>query len=161
MFTKKEIELAPKVYEAIKQIAKRRERKWEWKPEEGYWGLTDYGEAVLIYKNVEQESQKNCPLLANTKVYGITACIGPGYHEVGIPILHWEEIERILGELGFAIPFDFHVTFENKFLLVLSDEHGIPKAEGTGKTRQEAAQQAVISLGEKLINEGGERNEIR
>jgi len=164
MFTKEEIKLAPKVYEAIKRISAKTEKYpcltkdqdgtkqltyKEWKPEEGDWGLTDYGEVVLIYRNTEEKSQRNCPLLANTEVYGITACIGPGYHEVGIPFLRWEEIERILGELGFATPFDFHVTFENKFLLLLSDADGIPKAEGIGKTRQEAVQKAVIKLGEK------------
>jgi len=86
MFTKVEIDLAPGVYDVLKRFG------WEWKPQEGEWALTDTGEAVLIYKNIDKKSKKNCPLLANTRDYGVTSCIGPEYHEVGTPIIHWEKI---------------------------------------------------------------------
>ena len=137
MFSKAEIKLAPKVHKVLKKLG------YKWIPEEGEWGLTDYGEAVLIYRNVDEKSKENCSLLANTETYGVTACIGPGYHEVGIPILHWEKIEEVLEKMGWS-RFQF-TRWGNgvRVDIFLREQHIF----GRGKTRQLAVMRSIIKLG--------------
>jgi len=146
MFTKEEIEIANPCYEALKKLG------WEWEPKEGEWGLTDYGETVLIYKNVDKKSKKNCPLLANTDVYGITSCIGPEYHEVGIPILHWEKIKKILEGLGYFIALSIS-NYGGEIMVTGTDEYEhdatLFELSYKGNNVQKAVMETVIKLGEE------------
>ena len=151
MFTKEEIELAPKVYEVLKGMG------WKWEPKEGDWALTDTGEAVLIYKNMDEKSKENCPFLANTtSSYGITSCIGPEFHEVGIPILHWERIEEILEKRGYDLYVDLneilelYIPPEGHYAKFLNYRDRSIWAEGVGRTRQEAVMKSVAELGRKI-----------
>lgn len=142
MFSKEAIKLTPKVCEVLKELG------WEkWEPEEGEWGLTDYNEAVLIYKNIDK-NKKNCPLLANTE-YGVTSCIGPEYHEVGIPILHWEKIRKIVEGLYNHDFYKFRIEIMNRAFVEIQDTaFNTQVEERVEDSCQIAVMKAVIELGE-------------
>ena len=128
--------------------------RWKWKPEPGEWGLTDYDEVVLIVPNWDEKSKKNCPVLAISQFYGNTACVGPDYHEVGIPILPWETIERVLEGVGcevFAHP-DYTEPYSKRgYYCVIKREKGKRiVTEGRGKSRTIAVYEAVIALGKEM-----------
>lgn len=143
---------AEETTEAIEKIAKKLKKTWKWKPEPGQWGLTDYGEAVLIFPNWDEKSKKNCPLMAITDAYGITSCIGPDYHEVGIPILEWEEIARILGEWGLRISFNTVYTswkdfdYECEIRGIYRTGYQFLTSGPRRKSRQEATMEAIKGL---------------
>jgi len=139
MFSKAEIKLAPKVHKVLKELG------YKWRPEEGEWGLTDYGEAVLIYRNIDEKTKENCPLLANTETYGVTACIGPGYHEVGIPILHWERIKKIV-ELDPEC--HFHIEIKQRAMVQLKYSFLNELDYDMCDTCQEAVMRQLIKYGE-------------
>lgn len=51
--------------------------KKRWEPKPGDWAMTDWNEVVLVYHDLDG-------LVARTETYGITCCVGPEYHEVGM-----------------------------------------------------------------------------
>jgi len=151
---------AEETVEAIGEIAKKLKKTWRWKPEPGQWGLTDYGEAVLIIPNWDEKSRKNCPVMAITDAYGITSCIGPDYHEVGIAILEWEEIARILGEWGLRIDFSKVYTswkdfdYECEIRRIYSTGYRFLTGGPPRKSRQGALTEAVIGLIKEVKSNG-------
>jgi len=141
MFTKEVIKIVKPCDKALKKLG------WKWRPKEGEWGLTDYGEVVLIYTNTDEKSKENCPLLANTKAYGITSCIGPEYHEVGIPILHWEKIKEIVEGFYEGNFYKFHIEIMNRAFVKIQDRsYNTQVEELVADTCQEAVMRAVIEL---------------
>jgi len=60
-----------------------------------------------------------------------------------IPILHWEEIERVLESVGYNILIGYR-TEQGYFCQIV----GGKRADAWGKSRQEAVMKAVIKLGE-------------
>lgn len=141
MFTKTEIDLASKVYEALKKIAERQGKKWEWEPEFGEW---------LIYRSpkVIGETVGIIDYIVSKKVI----CFAPeegnihyDYCEIDdgfIPILHWEKLEGILEDLGYEV-----IVYRYKCEVWAEEDTGMRlKCRKKGQTRQEAVMRAVIKL---------------
>jgi len=153
MFTITEIKLAPKVYEAIKKIAERQGKRWEWRPKKGEWCIyeNDNNLSLIIFvynmrKTVILERE-----WYGEKEVNISECI---------PILHWETIEKILEEMEYYMSLPtrdersdlwvvgfshFNFRRENKEFRYYKDVY-----VGRGKTRQEAVMRAIIKLGEEV-----------
>lgn len=141
MFSREEIALAPKVDEAIKKIAEKAGKTWEWEPKRGEFAQIGMGMIVLVDRDGLFENK-----FVDTSNMGII--------EINrlIPFLHWERIERILEGMGYE-------TELNEFKATGSDyAYGIfgydkndkyHTAHGYGKTRQEAVQRAVIKFGKR------------
>jgi len=141
--TKEQIALSPECNEALKALG------WKgWEPKVGDWGLTDYGEAVLVFPNWDERSKANCPVQAYTSAYGLTDCIGPDWHEVGQPLLQWEnDIEPALKGLGYE---DLEITKGWYQCEVHIKSGGNVIIARSGKTRQLAMMRAVIALAKEV-----------
>jgi len=132
MFTKKEIDLAEKTVEAIKQIAEKQGKEWEWMPVIGEQCLFESKPSLItdalpdyVYLNSGNNwiSKKDV-----------------------IPLLHWEKIEEILEGMGYWL------RIGDKYSCQIHPPNGVnawPDGAGIGKSRQEAVQRAVIKLGEE------------
>jgi len=147
MFTKTEIELAPKVYEALKKIAEKQGKKWEWEPEIGDWFLlNDYPyvvAGVLWYTIANKVDNEPQPDDAISVVYVKSHTIQTEAHDNVIPLPHWEKLEEIMEGLGYILqgPFKDKSCFVARF--------GV-KGWAEGKSRQEAVMRAIIKLGEEI-----------
>jgi len=145
MFTKAEINLALSTYEAIKKIAKREGKEWEWNPEIGEWCLikkkwgTTLKNVVGIIVLVNED--KN--IVRVEAVVETDSIFFSGWYRQKdlIPILHWEKLEEILEGLGYMV--DIRLEQGNFICEVDGYEYW---ADGKGKTRQEAMMRAVIKL---------------
>ncbi|MHC1624720.1 MAG: hypothetical protein ACXQS2_01805 [Methermicoccaceae archaeon] len=156
MFTKTEIELAPKVYEAIRKIAKAKGKKWEWKPEIGDWFLLDdypYVVAGVLWYTIEDKVvDEPQPDDAISIVYVKSHTIQTEAHDNVIPLLHWEKLEKIMEKFGYFLDldYDYHTPFCCE---IWDSKQNLPVAFGYENTRQEAVMQAIIELSEKIDKE--------
>ena len=64
-----------------------------------------------------------------------------------IPLLHWEKLEEILEEMGYAFYMHEHKDGYHAGFYGIGKIKG--DAEEFGKTRQEAVQRAVLALAEE------------
>jgi len=160
MFTKKEIELAPAVYEAIKRISVKSEKypcltkdkngieqltykKWEWEPKPFELFLSDKDIYCVVDVSLFRDPQIDWIIEKAFDKDGNND--GPFYPEHCIPILHWEKIEEILEGMGYWL------RIGDKYSCQIHLPNGVnawPDGAGIGKSRQEAVQKAVIKLGE-------------
>lgn len=110
---------------------------WKWKAEIGEWCIDTAGELRLISRlDVDGSPQRN-------------TWHGYEYIDEPIPILHWEEIERVLEGMGYYISFTSDV-WANYGVLIAQNRHDIDKAVlGKGESRQEAMMRATIQLEKK------------
>ena len=140
MFTKREIELAPQVNEALTKL------KWNgWEIQEGEWCLYKKKGYLIVNpasRNADDiwlnDFNRSTVFLAKVK-----KCI---------PILHWEDIERILQQnyiIGIRAIYNTRENREYKCVIAKRDSSGLgKKAEANGETRQESVMKAVVRLGE-------------
>ena len=115
---------------------------WKWEPKVGEWFLTETPklELWLLEKNYWIEESGR-----------IT-----GFRKV-IPILHWEEIERVLEGVGYKTELDESSTLYKEFVIWDErrkiprdvDSYKFPNWHGRGKSRQQAVMLATIKLGEE------------
>jgi len=146
MFTKTEIELAPKVYGAIKRIAKAKGKKWEWKPEVGEWCIygNDSNLSLIVFVDIIRKT-----VILEREWYGekevnISECI---------PFLHWEKLEEIMGELGYELRLDKRGDPPNVAFDAGLGKIGEPIFASQliqAPTRQEAVMRAIIRLGKEI-----------
>ena len=113
--------------------------KWKWKPKVGEWYLTPDDEVRCIGDELDLES---IPIVVD---------LNPAY----IPILHWEEIERVLEGVGYYVdtrkltPYGCgHKELSVSEIYLINSPDFI--SDGKGESRQEAVMQAVIKLGEEI-----------
>jgi len=142
MFTKEEIQLAPKVYKILENLG------WRWKPKMGEW--------CIYENNLRLITQVDANYIVRLKkvVWGFDE----EWMEKSkvIPILHWEKIEKILEKRDYDLYVDLNETLElyippeGHYAKFLNYRDRSIWAEGVGKTRQEAVMQAVVRLGEQL-----------
>lgn len=140
MFNKIEIDLAKPAYEALKEIAKRQGKKWEWEPEIGEWCLWKNQPHIVL----EPEEQDNW----------ITLFVGKdeAYYrqlvvpmERCVPLLRWEKLEKILESLGYVV-----MIYQDRCEIWAEDNTGMRlRVRRKGRSRQEAVMRAVIKLGEE------------
>lgn len=106
----------------IKKIIELSDCEWiqeKWKPREGDYAITDYGEVVLITTSQLGEGL----LVARTEDYGQTACVGREYHEVGVwlPIGfnpdtgNWQVDDLLMEVLGYKGQPDGLSVLRRKF----------------------------------------------
>jgi len=138
MFTKKEIELAPKVNEILTKLG------WEWIPEMGEWCIYGFGVLGLVIGVRGKQ-------WLNISDYGYEL-----HRDSAYPILQWEKIEEILEKLGYSVEIKNIYYFYDKYEFVISQQYSNFKTiEERAKTRQEAVMKAVTKLGkEKVVSEG-------
>jgi len=157
MFTKTEIELAPKTIEAIKKISKAKGKDWEWKPEVGDWIVEKETKQVGIITEYSKKLQEVCYMLLdkNKKFPPGTEVIGCPVEDI-MSLYHWEKLEKIMNSLGYYLtlePVDIYNSgFRAVFWEKLSEEDELPNSP-VCKTRQEAVMRAIIKLGEEIGNE--------
>jgi len=140
--------LAPevnKVLEGLEVIEYLKKQKggivtsWKWQPKVGEWFL--YGTKTL-------------GLI--TDVRGGQWISVPHYeHELhkdnGTPILHWEEIERVLEKAGCTFRLsDFGMVGDYNYRFEIWAKNGAIQVSKITKTRQEAVMKAVLELGKTL-----------
>lgn len=131
--------------ESVKDLAKPNndvlERLgWKWKPEPGEWFLNKQGNPRLMigFNGYHIEDAENL-------IY---------YPPEIVPILHWEEIERVLEGVGYIIEIEtFSFTNYNPYCKIykklnFAEIERIVKQ--SGKSRQEAVMKAVIKLAEEI-----------
>jgi len=144
MFTKEEIELAPKVYEAIKKIAERQGKRWEWEPERGDWFLAGKDVGIVI-----DNYEVNPNVFRGIGIYpdAKKGIINWLYIHQVIPVPHWEKLEKILEKFGYFldVDYDYHAPFCCE--ICDSKKQNLSIVFGYGNTRQEAVMEAIIRLG--------------
>lgn len=105
---------------------------WNWEEKVGEW--------FLYPKNLLGDMQ----LVTSVELYHLHAW-GEDF-EISfkglIPILHWEEIERVLEGMGYSVSVYRDCCSISK--------GNTPLVEADGKSRQEAVMRAVIKLGEEI-----------
>jgi len=113
---------------------------WKWEPKPGEWCVL-WDKAVLIYRTYDDKVIVN---------------LGQPEHRAKnvIPILHWEEIERVLEGVGYYLKLN-HYDQENGSAFVARFDREktnefLPEHEVPCKSRQEVVMRAVIKLGEEL-----------
>lgn len=133
--------MTQKLAEFVKDLAKScnnvlEKLGWKWKPEMSEWYII---EATDIIKLIPEG----------------------GGMELGkkIPILHWEEIERVLDKIGYKLKLKEGLP-ECRWRCTLHKETCInggrvgwqvsPSAIGWAKSRQEAVMRSVIQLGKEI-----------
>jgi len=100
----------------------------------GEWCL--YGQQPLLITDIDDCGLGDYVL----KVIGIIKAV---HINQAIPILHWEELERVLKEVGYYVFVrgDVHSLFEFQ----INKSIGPPR-----QTRQEAVMESIIKLGEEI-----------
>jgi len=142
MFTKTEIELAPKVYEAIKKIAKAKGRDWEWKPKVGEWCIINNQKSTSLILLVDKEIEEMVQVLINHTLSWQSK-------KNLIPLLHWEKLEKIMEGLGYYVILWWDNWYKQwNCRIIKNEEDKFPSVRG--KTRQEAVMRAIIRLGEEI-----------
>lgn len=118
-------ELAPGVNEVLERL------DWKWQPQVGEWFFMDN------------------PLFPTPHIVCEHMNKNPDDLEYYIPILPWEEIEKVLEKVGYFLS----IVRDNirGLWFVGIDKHYIYEGhQGNGKFRQEAVMLAVIKLGREL-----------
>lgn len=102
-FTKEAQKLAKKCYEAIPKIAKALGKEWKWEPER--YDLVLEGEAIFCV--VEEDYGQFSEKVESPKLRKFWLTNGWNHFSVPenqfVPLLHWEEIERILEGFGYKL----------------------------------------------------------
>lgn len=154
MFTKTEIELAPKTIEAVKKISKAKGKEWEWKPEVGDWIVEKESKQVGIITEYSKKLQEVCYMLLdkNKKFPPGAEVIGCPVEDI-MPLYHWEKLEKIMEGLGYELRLDKrgdppNVAFDAGFGKI--GEPIFASQLMQAPTRQEAVMQAIIKLGEEI-----------
>jgi len=145
MFTKKETDLAVKTVEAIKQIAIKKGKKWEWEPEAGEWciwkGKLELIVAVNRYYN---SSEYHYPL-----IFRIRFSCGELIESYKcIPILRWERLKKIMEKMGYEVRFEGYHHFDTYPCEIISRSFG-RLCNVEDKTWQLSVMKAIIKLAEE------------
>jgi len=146
MFTQQEILLARSTFEAVKRIARVKGKKWKWEPRIGDWVVEKESNCVTgIITECSKETQRVCYVLPKSeeeRPIG-TEVIGCPVENI-FPLHHWEEIEQLLGSLGYVIDIE---KLNTCFRCGIAEKESLLyKSVAIGKTRQEATMRAVIGL---------------
>jgi len=136
MFTKKQIELAPKVNKVLNKLG------WKWKPQ--WRDLCWWGNNLA------------CVIQVNEPANGWIV-ISPGHRYLTstpyaslVPILHWEELLSILTKVGyvFEVAHSLNLAYGCRLW-----KEGVMLADiDSCNNWQEAVMRAIIKLGEGEIN---------
>lgn len=119
--------------------------QWKWEPKVGEWFLDDTENVCLIYcfDNYHQ----------STQIYYVKNEAQNRYvvfqGKFTIPILHWEEIERVLEEVAYRPVVQAKWVGGDCYCYILKDENLVGKVIDAN-TRQEAVMKAVIALGKEM-----------
>lgn len=118
--------------------------KWKWEPK---WNDLAYlsGTLVSIRKWWILPSQEIMCMVDRPEICGDGIVIP---QKDLIPILHWEEIERVLEGVGYWVKVDPYGG--NRAMIGSLPKHYQVENWVNGKCRQEAVMKAVIKLGEKI-----------
>lgn len=124
MFTKVEQELGRKIPQALKKLSGG---KWVWRPKIGDLWLDLDGEVHCIGDELYLEHIQSIKELAKA-----------------IPLLHWEEIKRILEEIGYWVNVrEFKKYFQCEIFREYKNDFVLDQ---NGRTFQEAVQRATLGL---------------
>jgi len=172
-FTKVHLKLAKPVYEAIKTLAERQEKKC---PEcKGMGKIRLTNERIRIQPRYTHIECSTCKGTGKIKgkwewkaekgdwfispmdcLHLISECekLSEDYRKECIPLLHWEDhLEPTLEELGWDL-WDMERTVPSSdgtgSLVVVGLAKGESVKSGRGKDRQEAFQRAVLAVAEGL-----------
>jgi len=142
MFVETEIDLAPKVYGAIKRIAKAKGKKWEWEPKVGDYCIDKFGGSVVFIYAIDGEELYLSHGLTQYNTYA-------NKKNKLIPLLHWEKLEKIMEKFGYKMYVKFETIGGNHYQCGIRNGTAVLVLE-IGKTRQEAVMRAIIRLGEEV-----------
>ena len=141
MLSKEVIKLAKPCNEAIKKIAERQGKKWEWEPEVGERFIGPEGIPIVIAGIID------VPLVFGTENRRLQYLSMLKVKEVFVkdvtPLLHWEKILRLLKDLGYSM---FVETQSHNCRATISKD-SMEIARKIGEDSQSAVMQAVIEAG--------------
>jgi len=124
---------------------------YSWTPQVGEW-CTKEDSLYLVTGYWINKVTGNLSLLVHVNGYEIIELQGRNC----IPILEWEEIERVLEKAGYILSIRDDINPEtvskNGFQCTIEKGFDFPIFSGYGKIRQSAVMKAVLELGKEINN---------